>query len=182
MIDLPDFPAKKVVALRDLDREIQAGSVDAPLIGIINNCNKLPDVFTVQCCYGHFIPPGCADEHNLVTLSELPGVISVRYRLAYVTVCIRNSESGRAFYRDFSKMPAIDPLNIQFGSADWFWERSVNTYAVQVEPIRFMELDQVEIGMAEALLIESARDKLFNEITRVIREHRQPETAGGDGR
>lgn len=34
----------------------------------------------------------------------------------------------------FGAITAIEPDYLQFGSADWFWERWLNSYALQVEP------------------------------------------------
>ena len=47
----------------------------------------------------------------------------------------------------------IDPGNIQFFSADWFWERQINSYALQVEPDRFKRKDTAIIDYMEALHI-----------------------------
>jgi len=59
---------------------------------------------------------------------------------------------------------SVDSEYIQFGCADWFWERNVNSYALQVEPIRHMRKDQVRIEYGEALHIEKVRGRFFNEI------------------
>jgi len=37
------------------------------------------------------------------------------------------------------------------GSADWFWERWTNSYALQVEPARYMTADEAILQSEEAL-------------------------------
>ncbi len=46
--------------------------------------------------------------------------------------------SRRDSFHDLRQIPAIDPEYIQFGCAEWFWEAQVNSYALQVEPMRHM--------------------------------------------
>ena len=59
-------------------------------------------------------------------------------------------------------IPALDPANIQFGCADWLWERQANSYALQVEPDRFKQEDKAVLPYDEALAVEKARDKVFH--------------------
>lgn len=60
-------------------------------------------------------------------------VSEVEYRIAYLALCIENSAPGRMLYDSLQAIPAINPQNIQFGSAHWFWERQVNSYVLQVK-------------------------------------------------
>ena len=60
---------------------------------------------------------------------------------------------------------------VQLGSAAWFWERWVNSYALQVEPARFKTADEATIEGAEALHVRQTRDTFFAELrTLVARE------------
>jgi hypothetical protein len=52
----------------------------------------------------------------------------------------------------------------QFGSANWFWERWVNSYALQVEPVAHRLQDEVILEPAEALHTQRARDLFFREL------------------
>jgi hypothetical protein len=55
----------------------------------------------------------------------------------------------------------VDPENIQLCSAKWFWERQVNSYALQVEPERFKFEDKALLDYVEALKIERIRNEFF---------------------
>ena len=55
----------------------------------------------------------------------------------------------------------IDPENIQFGCAEWFWGKNTNSYALQVEPDRFKYKDTALIDFREALHIEKTRNTFF---------------------
>jgi hypothetical protein len=59
------------------------------------------------------------------------------------------------------EVTAIDPENIQFCCAEWFWDRQVNSYALQVEPDRFKRQDRATVGLQEALKIEKIRNLFF---------------------
>jgi hypothetical protein len=76
----------------------------------------------------------------------------------------------------FGAITAIDPDYLQFGSADWFWERWLNSYALQVEPARYMTRDDVVLPAAEALHVQRTRDLFFSELrkllAREVGEHR----------
>ncbi len=89
---------------------------------------------------------------------------SATYRIAYVAVCLENSERGQALRQSLARIPAIDPDYIQFGSAGWFWERRVNSYALQVEPRAHMLKDEAILGPAEARHTQAVRDLFFEEL------------------
>jgi len=59
------------------------------------------------------------------------------------------------------EIPAIDPENIQFCCAEWFWKRQVNSYALQLEPDRFKLKDTAIVDLKEAMHIEKIRDEFF---------------------
>ena len=138
--------------------------IDAPIAGIIQSLNALPCCFTLQCCFGHFVTKGQSDEHNLKPLPIADDLERVQYRLAYFCVCIENSDDGRALLADLKQVPLIDPENIQLCSADWFWERQVNTYSLQVMPDRFKDRDSTLLDYTEALAIEKVRNRFFEQI------------------
>ena len=58
----------------------------------------------------------------------------------------------------------MDPENVQFCCADWFWKRQVNSYALQVEPDRFKYNDEAILDHKEALHIEKIRDVFFQRL------------------
>lgn len=63
--------------------------------------------------------------------------------------------------QDLEAITSIDSENIQFCSANWFWERQVNSYALQVEPEKFKHEDKAILDYEEALRIEIVRDNFF---------------------
>jgi len=78
-----------------------------------------------------------------------------------IAFCIENSASGRSLIAALNRITDIGPENIQFCSAEWFWERQVNSYALQVEPDRFKHKDKVILDYREALHIEKIRNEFF---------------------
>ena len=145
--------------------------IDAPIVGIINGFNKLPCCFTLQCCYGHFLCNGQQDPHNLAPLPAKKSPARVEYRIAYIAFCIENSVSGRKLFAALKEVPAIDPENVQFCCADWFWEHRVNSYALQVEPERFKHMDKTVLDYREALHIEKVRNGFFIRLEELLSAH-----------
>jgi len=97
------------------------------------------------------------------------GSAIVTYRIAYVALCIENSPEGKALLEDLKDISATDSEFIQFGSAEWFWDRQVNSYVLQVEPERYKDKDQVVIDYREALRIQDVRDNFFSELKNLLR-------------
>ena len=161
----PHYQLQRVESLRNLDDEM----IDRPIIDLINGFNKLPYCFTLQCCYGHFVYGG-KDSHNLDPMPETDAIKTVEYRIAYVALCIENSASGRDLLASLKEIPAINPQNIQFGCAEWFWERGVNSYALQVEPDRFKHQDTAILDYPEALHIEKVRNQFFIHLNNLLDE------------
>ena len=149
------------------------GMIDEPIVALINAFNKLPYCFTLQCCYGHFVYSGQNDPHNLVPLPITDTIAQVEYRIAYLALCIENSAWGRMLFDALREIPVIDPENIQFGSAEWFWQRQINSYALQVEPDRFKFEDKAILDYQEALKIEKVRNQFFVRLEELLRK--QPE-------
>lgn len=135
--------------------------IDTPIIDIIKDFNQIPCCFTMQSCYGHFLFDGQEDPYNLEPLPDTNTIQKVEYRIAYLAFCIENSEAGRNLLRSLMKITAIDPDNIQFGSAEWFWGRQVNSYVLQVEPDRYKHLDKAFLEYREALHTEKVRKAFF---------------------
>ena len=89
-------------------------AIDAPIIEIIKDFNKLPFCFTMQSCHGHFLYNGQKDPHNLDPLPITKTIARVEYRIAYIAFCIENSNSGTRLFKALKEITVIDPKNIQF--------------------------------------------------------------------
>ena len=148
---------------------ISDAEIDAPIIEIVRDFNKLPFCFTLQSCYGHFLYSGQSDPNNLDALPVAKTITRVEYRIAYIAFCLENSDAGRSLFGALKEITAIDPKNIQFCSTEWFWKRQVNSYALQVEPGRFKGEDTAIMGGREALYIEKIRNYFFIQIKELLR-------------
>ena len=135
--------------------------IDIPIIDLVNGYNKLSYCFTLQSCYGHFVYNGQKDFHNLEPLPVTGAIDKIEYRIAYIAFCIENSAAGRRFFETLKEVTSIDPENIQFCCAEWFWNKQINSYALQVEPDRFKRQDTAIIDFMEALHIEKIRNTFF---------------------
>jgi len=144
--------------------------IDAPIIDLINGFNKLPYCFTLQSCYGHFIYNSQKDSYNCEPLPTSDTITKVDYKIAYICFCIENSELGRGLHEALRGITAIDPVNIQFCCADWFWKKQVNSYALQVEPDRFKHKDRAILDYKEALYIENLRNKFFVHLRKLLQK------------
>lgn len=141
--------------------ELTDKMIDIPIIGIINGLNRLPYCFTLQSCFGHFVHDKQKDPHNFEHLPFKDGITEVEYRIAYIVFCIENSASGRGLFEALKAITAIDSQNIQFCCAEWFWEKQVNSYVLQVEPERLKREDKTMLDFKEALHIEKIRNEFF---------------------
>ena len=164
LVDDPHFKANKSQSLAVLNDEI----IDAPMVEIINLVNALPYCFTIQSCYGHFLYTGQEDEFNLDPLPITNSIASVEYRIAYIAFCIENNTAGSKFLSVLETLMTIDPENIQLGSAEWFWQQQVNSYAIQVEPDRFKHQDTAIIEYAESLSIERVRNQFYKKLKELL--------------
>ena len=160
----PRFGKQRQKSLSDLDLTI----IDPPIFDIIKTFSMLPFCFTQQSCYGHFVYEFRQDPKNIEPLPAEAVNSKIEYRLAYIALCLQNNDQGKKLFQDLKQIPNIDPDYIQFGSADWFWKQQVNSYALQVEPKRFMTKDSIFISYEEALHIEKVRNEFFNEIKMII--------------
>lgn len=169
LIDNPQF----MVQRRNTLAGLTDGMIDQPIIELINELNRLPYCFTLQCCHGHFVREGGSDLHNLEPLPERVDSCMVHYRMAYMCLCIENSESGIGLLKALSKIPDPDPEHIQFCSAEWFWKKQVNSYALQVQPDRFKRDDTAMLEYEEALRVERVRNDFFNRLFGLIRNQKR---------
>jgi len=150
-------------------------TIDEPIVDIIDCFAALPHCFTVQSCYGHFL---WAPEQDIYCLDPVPtkNIGFIKYRLAYIAFCIDNSLAGRAFYNSLAQIPALDSDYVQFGSAEWFWNRYVNSYALQLEPTRYKRKDEAILEHAEALHVQQRRGLFFGKLRDLLKtqlnEHR----------
>ncbi|MCK5031508.1 MAG: hypothetical protein KAR64_08585 [Thermoplasmatales archaeon] len=129
-------------------RELQISTIDAPIVKIVKGFAELPHYFTLQSCYGHFIHNGQQNPKNLEPLSNFDKSLTIEYRIAYIAICIQNNNLGKQLLQDLKKITKINPEYIQFGCAEWFWRRQVNSYALQVTP-------EIHLTAAKPLPIQS---------------------------
>lgn len=164
LVHNPSYHKQREECLRGLDMN----TIDPPLIDLIDGFLTLPYCFTLQCCYGHFLHTAQTNCTNLEPLPVSDSIVTVEYRIAYLALCIQDNEPGRRLLHDLGEVPSIDPLYIQFGCAEWFWERQVNSYALQVEPERYKTEDRISVGYQEAVHIQQIRDAFFGELKRIV--------------
>ena len=164
LIENPNYQIQRQRSLQNLTDDM----IDSPIIEIVNGFNRLPFCFTLQSCNGHFIYEGQNDPHNLLPLPTNKHISKVKYRIAYLALCVENSTSGKKLLSALSEIPSVSPENIQFCCAEWFWKKQVNSYALQVEPDRFKHMDTATIGFSEALKIEKTRNDFFLQLSKLI--------------
>jgi hypothetical protein len=163
----PHFAEDRRAALAALD----PATLDAPLAELIAGFAALPHAFTLQCCYGHFLWTPGQDPHNLDPLpADEPGPF--RFRLAYLALCLEASPRGRALREALAAIAATEPERIQFGSADWFWTRWPNSYALQIEPRSQQDRDEATVDRAEALRLEATRSRVFKTLAGLLAAER----------
>lgn len=169
LVENPKFQEQRQKSLASLNEQ----KLDAPIIDLVYGFNQLPYCFTLQSCYGHFIHDHQMDPCNLERLPDTDIIDNVEYRIAYIAFCIENSPLGRSFLETLRAITRIDPENIQFCCAEWFWKRQVNSYALQVEPERFKDKDRAVLNYREALHIEKRRDEFFVKLEQLLQRHRE---------
>jgi hypothetical protein len=166
----PHFAAQRIAALAGL----ASATLDRPLVTLVQGFADLPWCFPMQSCCGHFVFLEGQDRRNL---DRLPPTASaparVLYRLAYLVLALDDGPEGQALLRQLRAVPAIAPDLVQFGSADWFWERQLNTFVLQVQPWRHRQVDSVLLTHDEAQEIEQTRDWFFMRLGEVLREQRE---------
>ena len=163
LIDNPDYLKQRMDCIRSFD----INSIDRPIIEIIEGFLKLPYCFTLQSCYGHFIYDGQKDPFNTEPLPLSCKIKTFKYKIAYIALCIQDSKPGKELLDDLSKVPQIDTEYIQFGCAEWFWKTYLNSFALQVEPVRYMYRDTADISYEEASRIEKIRNRFFDKLSQI---------------
>lgn len=165
-VDNPYFHDQRKKYLSKLDIE----SIDAPIVELISGFAKLDYCFTLQSCYGHFLYNSQKNSYNIDPLPVSNSISNVEYKIAYIAICIENSKTGKILYQHLRNIPLIDPEYVQFGCAEWFWERQVNSYALQVEPKRHMMKDRLFVDYWEALHLEKVRNNFFNQLKKLVQD------------
>jgi hypothetical protein len=160
----PHYGEQRRTALGELD----LSAIDAPIVDTIAGLSMVPYCFTLQSCYGHFLYPGQRDPHNIAPLPTLPDQVWVEYRIAYLALCIQEGEEGRDLLRELRKIPDIDPGEVQFGCATWFWERQVNSYVLQVEPELYKSQDRARIRYRQALHLQETRARFWDLLRELV--------------
>jgi hypothetical protein len=186
MVQLETFTEPKALVVnphyQDQRQKSLAGlhddMIDKPIIELIKAFNKLPYCFTLQCCYGHFLYGGQNDPHNLEPLPLTDTIARVEYRIAYIALCIESNDLGRLLFDALKGITDIDPENIQFCCAEWFWERQVNSYALQVEPARYKFEDKAILNYQEAMKIEKIRNEFFVQLKELLRKQQLRDKSG----
>jgi hypothetical protein len=164
LVQDPDYMDRRKKYQNSLDLNV----IDKPIRKIIECFSNLESCFTLQSCFGHFVYGKENDIHNIKPLPnrEIPG--SIEYRIAYIALCVQNNEEGQRIVKTLKNIAGKNPAYIQFGSAEWFWERSVNSVVIQVEPERFKTLDKIVTNYHEAIKIQKEREMFFEEIESLV--------------
>jgi len=164
-VDHPKYVIDRKKALSGF----RSRDIDAPIRDIVKDFARLPHCFTLQCCHGHFLWKGQTDRHNMDVLPvQNPGMI--RYRIAYLALCIEQGDWGVHIRERLAAICETDEAYVQFGSPHWFWQKYPNSYALQVEPRRYMFLDEALLEHAEALHVQSIRDVVFQQVRKLLKE------------
>jgi hypothetical protein len=160
LVSNPHFHKQRRKAISGL----RQAKIDEPILNLITRFVDLPYCFTLQSCFGHFLLDEQSDPNNIESLPRLNQEQDVQYRIAYLAICVQENQPGRLLLDDLRALCRIDPQNIQYGCAEWFWERQVNSYVVQVEPERHKTKDRCVIGYQEALHLEGVRNRFFEKL------------------
>jgi hypothetical protein len=178
-VDNPQYAGERREALASLDVE----SIDEPIAPLIDGFAKLRHCFTLQSCYGHFVWRSDQNDRNLDILPE-QGRGMIRYRIAYIMLCIENSPAGRKLRDDLEVLPDAARGYIQFGSPGWIWKQYLNSFALQVEPQRYCGRDEATLEYAEAFHVQKCRDVFFAKLRGVLDAQLQalppPREQGGE--
>ena len=147
-------------------QSIRTHQLDLPLRRFIRRFNQIPYAFTLQCCWGHFKQQVHTEPVELLKRSN--SFKYVLYRIAYIAICVQNGFEGRRFLQQLKETASLSPGYIQFGSAQWFWKRQVNSYILQVMPDRFKCHDKILLGYNEAQRVQECRGEFFTFLNQKI--------------
>lgn len=171
-VDNSEYERNRLVALKTLRSLIATGKIDPPLVDLMTLFSRVSHCYTFQSCFGHFVHERGSDEHTTARLAPYKGMIStVFYRIAYIAFVLEKSENGLVLCRDLRALALRNPGYIQFGSAGWFWEQSVNTYQIQVALEQEKEKDSFWVTYNEALRLEKMRDMLIRDLATIAGIH-----------
>jgi hypothetical protein len=171
-VDNPEYEKNRSGALETLRSLIATGRIDPPLVELMELFSRVPHCYTLQSCYGHFVHERQSDEHTTARLAPYRGMVHmVHYRIAYIAFVLEKSKNGFVLCRDLRTLASRNPWYIQFGSAGWFWEQSVNTYQIQVILEREKGKDSLQVTYDEALRLENVRDMLIRKLATIARNH-----------
>ncbi len=93
--------------------------------------------------------------------------MTVALNYIYIIIPRLDKYLATKYGKDFEEH-VIDSDNIQFCSAEWFWKRQINSYALQVEPDRFKHKDKVTLNYEEAMAIERIKEEFFIRLKELI--------------
>lgn len=171
-VDNPEYERNRCVDLETLRSLIATGKIDPPLVDLMTLYSRVSHCYTIQSCFGHFVHERESDEYTTARLAPYKGMIStVFYRIAYIAFVLEKSENGLVLCHDLRALALRNPGYIQFGSASWFWEQSVNTYQIQVALEREKDRDSFWVTFDEALHLENVRDLLIRDIATIACNH-----------
>ena len=148
MVEDSGFAHKRMQVLKGLT----PGMIDPQILDVVQGFSRLPHAYTVQSCYGHLVHDGQAGR-DAVMIDPGPDLPETGlYQIAYLAMVIENSGPGREFYERLAEIPKLNEKFYQWGSGTWFWENQgyLNSYVLQVEPIRFKHLDRFTMDRREA--------------------------------
>jgi len=164
-VDNPGYEENRFAAIKTLRNLIARGRIDPPLVELLELFSRVPHCYTIQSCFGHFVHKREPDEHTTARLAPYKGMVQkVFYRIAYIAFVIEKSENGSMLCHDLRTLTVQNPEYIQFGSAGWFWDQSVNSYQIQVALEQQKTRDSFWVTYKEALLLENFRDVLIREL------------------
>ncbi len=169
LVPNPGYGSDRLEALEGLRAELAKGSIDGPMIDVVERFTRLPCCYTLQSCYGHFMIENRTEDRNTNPVAYFGGTAAVlHYRIAYMAFCIEDSAGGRALLGELKAIAVLDPEYIQFGSADWFWGRCVNSYVLQVSPLKNAHEDHFDVSMEDAMRIEQTRDRFIERMREIL--------------
>jgi len=165
----PGYDSDRRKALEGLRAELEKGSIDGPTVDIVERFARLPHCYTLQSCHGHFMRRSSTEDRNTDRVGDIDSAGDrIHYRIAYIALCVQDSDRGRALLEDLRALMDIDPDYIQFGSADWFWKTCVNSYVLQVSPLKNAHQDHFDVDIEDAERIERVRDGFFDGLRDVL--------------
>jgi hypothetical protein len=105
------FRRQRHQSLSNLD----TGTIDPPILDVVSDWGRLPYCFTLQSCFGHFLVGRQDEPRNMRPLPVSGSVSKGEYRIAYLALCLEDSEAGRTLFDDLRRVTAIDPEYVQSG-------------------------------------------------------------------